>query len=54
MKPKRAVRWCPLCDGFGGWDKNSYKARFREKFDTSNTYMPCIWCSLSNVIRKVV
>lgn len=51
---KRLLRWCPVCDGCGGWDKRTYKPRFRSTADTRDTYMNCIWCGPTNVIVRAV
>lgn len=54
MAKKGHNRWCPVCDGRGGWDAKNYKLRFREEGDTSQTYINCIFCGLGNVVGKVV
>lgn len=49
----RAERWCPVCHGYGGWDKDSYKPRYITKDDTTHSYMTCVWCGGGYVIRKI-
>lgn len=52
-----ANKWCPLCDGFGGWDYFTSKVRHRLPEDNQDkyrkTYVPCIWCGQGNVVRRV-
>lgn len=47
-------RWCPVCDGRGGWDARNNKLRFREEGDTADTYITCVYCGTGNVVGKVI